>query len=60
MVILCHTVRCLGAYLCLYSPVYEGFVIGQVVMGVTSPSVTLALYIIGTTHWGWGWGGDRR
>jgi hypothetical protein len=43
----CHTVRCIGAYLCLYSPLYEFFAIGRVIMGMTSPSVNLTLYIIG-------------
>ncbi|ELT90485.1 hypothetical protein CAPTEDRAFT_108874 [Capitella teleta] len=42
----CHTVRCIGAYLCLYSPLYEFFAIGRVIMGMTSPSVNLTLYII--------------
>ncbi|ELU05582.1 hypothetical protein CAPTEDRAFT_153730 [Capitella teleta] len=46
MMLSCHTIRCIGAYVCLYSPTYEGFAIGQVIMGITSPSATLALYII--------------
>ncbi|ELT90484.1 hypothetical protein CAPTEDRAFT_108871, partial [Capitella teleta] len=45
-VLLCHTIRCIGAYLCLYSPIYELFAFGRVIMGITSPNATLSLYII--------------
>ncbi|ELT90483.1 hypothetical protein CAPTEDRAFT_108872, partial [Capitella teleta] len=42
----CHAVRCIGAYMCLYSPIYELFAIGRVIMGITSPNVNLTTYII--------------
>ncbi|ELU16565.1 hypothetical protein CAPTEDRAFT_106525 [Capitella teleta] len=42
----CHFVRCIGCYLSLYSPLYELFAFGRVIMGITSPNVTLTLYVI--------------
>ncbi|ELT95137.1 hypothetical protein CAPTEDRAFT_120455 [Capitella teleta] len=42
----CHFVRCIGCYLSLYSPLYELFAFGRVIMGITSPNVNLTLYVI--------------